>query len=81
MLHEYFGDAEYWSARRSMRFADHLKDIADRFRNDKLNSNDENDSTVMPEKWENHQPKRGTGNFKLWKIQLPSHETVLWPIY
>jgi len=43
-----------------MRFADHLKDIADKFRNDKLNSNDENDSTVIPEKWENHQPKRGT---------------------
>merc|ERR1712241_570961 len=49
LLHEYFGDAEYWSARRSMRFADHLKDIADKFRNDELNSNDENDSTVMPE--------------------------------
>ena len=67
LLHEYFGDAEYWSARRSMRFADHLKEIANEFRNEKLNSNDEKDVTKMPEKWENHQPKRGTGNFKNWK--------------
>ena len=60
LLHEYFGDAEYWAARRSMRFAGHLVNIANKFRETTLNSNDVKDVTVKHNKWEIHQPKRGT---------------------
>ena len=60
MLHEHFGDAEYWAARRSARFASHLKAIGDEFRESQLNSNDINDATIVPKNWESHQPKRGS---------------------
>ena len=48
-----FGDLEYWSARRSMRFAQRLTDVADKFRADNLDSNDKKDNTVKTIKWEN----------------------------
>ena len=60
LLHEYFGNEEYWAARRSMRFAGHLVQISDEFRKSKLNSNDVKDFTSKAPKWEIHQPKRGT---------------------
>jgi peptide-O-fucosyltransferase len=60
LLHDYFGDAEYWSVRRSMRFASHLTEIANDFRKDYLNSNDKDDNTNWPENWKNHKPSRGT---------------------
>ena len=59
LLHEFFGDSEYWSARRSARFSKNLIEISNEFRNSVLNSNDENDKTSKPENWKNHQPKRG----------------------
>ena len=41
-----------------MRFAPHLVDIANDFRENNLSSNDKKDDTIMSEKWEDFQPKR-----------------------
>ena len=41
-----------------MRFASHLVDIANDFRQENLDSNDKRDDTRMAEKWENFKPKR-----------------------
>ena len=41
-----------------MRFASHLVDIANDFRQNNLDSNDKRDDTRMAEKWEHFQPKR-----------------------
>ena len=60
LLHDYFGDAQYWSMRRSMRFATKLNEIANDFRLKHFNSEDIKDGTELPAKWESHQPKRGT---------------------
>ena len=59
LLHEHFGDAEYWSARRSARFSKNLVKIANEFRKSSLNSVDKKDNTVLPENWETHIPDRG----------------------
>lgn len=50
-LHEYFGDEEYWKARRSMRFNKYLKSIGDAYRMDFLGSTDEKDLVQHPELW------------------------------
>jgi peptide-O-fucosyltransferase len=52
-LHHAFGDAEYWAARRSMRFASELVDAASIFRKSFLNSSDESDDTVRSLDWKN----------------------------
>jgi hypothetical protein len=50
-LHDTFGDALYWKARRSMRFASALVKLAANFRMKYLNSTDETDGTVRPDDW------------------------------
>jgi len=50
-LHHSFGDAEYWAARRSMRFAFDLVKEAIKFRKIFLNSSDESDKTIRPFDW------------------------------
>jgi len=54
MLHDYFGDTNYWAVRRSMRFAQHLVKIADEYRAKYLDSNDEDDDTVQAANWSKH---------------------------
>ncbi|XP_058127241.1 GDP-fucose protein O-fucosyltransferase 2 [Anopheles ziemanni] len=51
VLHDLWGNVDYWEARRSMRFAPSLVEVADRFRWDFLNSSDEQDKTVRPAHW------------------------------
>ncbi|XP_037574184.1 GDP-fucose protein O-fucosyltransferase 2 [Dermacentor silvarum] len=51
ILHDNFGDPVYWEIRRSMRFSKRLRDVADKFRRDTLNSDDERDDTVLEEDW------------------------------
>lgn len=51
-LHDSYGDREYWQARRSMRFALNLVQIAKQFRKDHLDSTDEADGVSRPPKWE-----------------------------
>ena len=41
-----------------MRFASHLVDIANDFREKNLASNDKIDDTRLSKRWEDHQPKR-----------------------
>jgi hypothetical protein len=50
-LHDTFGDALYWKARRSMRFASVLVKLAADFRMKYLNSTDETDGTIRPDDW------------------------------
>jgi len=50
-LHDTFGDALYWKARRSMRFASVLVKLAANFRMQHLNSTDETDGTLRPDDW------------------------------
>lgn len=50
-LHDTFGDALYWKARRSMRFASDLMKLAASFRMEYLNSTDETDGTIRPDDW------------------------------
>ncbi|XP_040563245.1 GDP-fucose protein O-fucosyltransferase 2 [Lepeophtheirus salmonis] len=58
LLHDWFGDEEYWSIRRATRFSSSLVNIGEEFRNTFLDSNDEKDDTVVHELWEHFQPER-----------------------
>ncbi|KAG8197124.1 hypothetical protein JTE90_011287 [Oedothorax gibbosus] len=49
ILHDSFGDLEYWMVRRSMVFSKKLLNIGDDFRKLYLNSTDEKDKTHLPE--------------------------------
>lgn len=53
VLHDYWGGAEYWMARRSMRFNSNLVEIANAFRSDTFNSTDEFDGIERPNDWRN----------------------------
>ena len=59
VLHDWFGDENYWAARRSMRFSPRLVEVANQFRKDRLNSDDGADGTIMEEKWEDQQVREG----------------------
>ena len=50
LLHDWFGDVEYWGARRSMRFADRLVERATRFRKEELGS-EGIDGTEVSKDW------------------------------
>ncbi len=56
LLHDHFGDVEYWAVRRSMRFATALVEIANRFRQNELGSEPKN----LSQKWETYRPERGS---------------------
>ncbi|KAJ9598239.1 hypothetical protein L9F63_011060 [Diploptera punctata] len=58
-LHDTFGDALYWKARRSMRFASVLVKLASNFRSEYLNSTDKADGTVRPDDWTQETPREG----------------------
>lgn len=47
VLFENYENYQYWSARRSMRFASNLIEIDNRFRKHHLNSTDEKDQTQL----------------------------------
>lgn len=57
-LHDFFGDAEYWKARRSMRFNKNLRNIGNSYRSDFLLSNDEHDKVQKPYLWTDEKPYR-----------------------
>lgn len=60
VLHDFFGGVDYWKCRRSMVFSKHVKDVADKFRAEYLDSSDEKDGTVKPKDWRNHSCKDKT---------------------
>lgn len=51
LLHERFGDEEYWAARRSMRFSRRLVEEAEVYRGAVLASSDAADGTLMKDDW------------------------------
>lgn len=51
VLHDRWGGAEFWKARRSMRFNEYLVNTAQTFRSTVLNSTDQNDATQRPKDW------------------------------
>lgn len=66
LLHDWFGDVEYWGARRSMRFAEPLVARANQLRRENLDSDDSKDGTMVPDDWrEERVEKRAAkgGNF------------------
>ncbi|CAO1416757.1 unnamed protein product [Diamesa hyperborea] len=58
-LHDFFGDEEYWKARRSMRFNNELITIANNYRRDFFESEDKKDLVQRPVKWINEKPYTG----------------------
>ncbi|KAJ3648605.1 hypothetical protein Zmor_020398 [Zophobas morio] len=57
-LHHMFGDKLYWQCRRSMRFNKELRSIAADFRQQFLNSSDDLDGTILPNRWQDEKPHR-----------------------
>ncbi|CAI9727350.1 Hypothetical predicted protein [Octopus vulgaris] len=51
LLHDLYGDKEYWRARRSMVFSKDLRSIGDEFRAEFLNSTDATDRTIWESDW------------------------------
>ncbi|CAG5119564.1 unnamed protein product [Candidula unifasciata] len=59
LLHDRYGDSVFWQCRRSMRFAKHLRDIADNFRAEYLDSTDEGDKAIIEEDWQSMKRNHG----------------------
>lgn len=55
ILWHHFGNSVFWSARRSLRYAEHLTDEANRYRENFLNSSDTRDGTELPDDWRSEQ--------------------------
>ncbi|XP_068743866.1 GDP-fucose protein O-fucosyltransferase 2-like isoform X1 [Montipora capricornis] len=60
VLHIIYGQKDYWEARRSLVFAKHLREEADKFRREVLKSDDERDVTLMDPDWTKNQKKEGS---------------------
>ncbi|XP_058444275.1 GDP-fucose protein O-fucosyltransferase 2 [Malaya genurostris] len=58
ILHDHWGNVDYWEARRSMRFSEQLTRIADKFRVDFFNSSNEWDRVQRPAYWTEEVPYR-----------------------
>ena len=59
LLHDWFGDADYWAARRSMQFSQRLVQRAVEFRAEQLDSRDSQENTeVIGEDWRSRQVER-----------------------
>lgn len=52
ILHDNYGDKNYWDVRRSMRFASALIKIGNKFRQEYLNSSDDADNTILTDDWQ-----------------------------
>ncbi|KAL3287773.1 hypothetical protein HHI36_002235 [Cryptolaemus montrouzieri] len=57
-LHPTFGDAIYWSARRSLRYNREMRAVANAFRKSHLASSDEADNIYLPPRWQDEKPRR-----------------------
>ncbi|XP_037725840.1 GDP-fucose protein O-fucosyltransferase 2 [Drosophila subpulchrella] len=58
VLHDHWGDEHFWRARRSMRFARHLDQVADDFRQHALATTAVSAGVQRPAMWELERPKR-----------------------
>lgn len=60
ILHDIYGNEDYWMVRRSMRFADRLIEIGNDFRHLHMESDDKSDKTEISENWMIDHPDPGT---------------------
>lgn len=60
ILHDHYGDKNYWAVRRSMRFASHLINIGNHFRENDLDSSDAKDGTVLHSDWQEMKPEKNS---------------------
>jgi peptide-O-fucosyltransferase len=51
VLHDYWGNDEYWKARRSMRFNNYLVQEANKYRLDHFGSSNDLDEVQRPDSW------------------------------
>ncbi|XP_055633960.1 GDP-fucose protein O-fucosyltransferase 2 [Toxorhynchites rutilus septentrionalis] len=58
VLHDYWGNVDYWEARRSLRFNAQLVQEANRFRLEQFNSTNEWDRVQRPASWTDEKPYR-----------------------
>ncbi|XP_055685449.1 GDP-fucose protein O-fucosyltransferase 2 [Lutzomyia longipalpis] len=58
VLHDFWGNDEFWRARRSMRFNDNLVEKANEFRIENFNSTDVLDAVQRPHRWEDEREYR-----------------------
>ncbi|CAI2348244.1 unnamed protein product [Caenorhabditis sp. 36 PRJEB53466] len=58
ILHEHYGEVDYWRARRSMRYSEQLVEAADAFRRTHLDSDDKRDKTELVEDWTKENSRR-----------------------
>lgn len=58
VLHDHWGDEHFWMARRSMRFAPRLSQVAADFRQQALATTDTSAGVQRPAMWELERPKR-----------------------
>ncbi|EDW82653.1 uncharacterized protein Dwil_GK25021 [Drosophila willistoni] len=58
VLHDHWGDEHFWSARRSMRFAQPLAQVAEDFRRNVLSTTDTSAGVQRPALWDMERPKR-----------------------
>jgi len=60
VLHTDYGSVEFYKARRSLVFAQHLREVADKFREKKLKSTDDKDKTPYADDWRKQMPEDGS---------------------
>ncbi|XP_055550037.1 GDP-fucose protein O-fucosyltransferase 2 [Wyeomyia smithii] len=58
ILHNFWGNVDYWEARRSMRFNKNLVELASKFRLDYFNSTNDLDRVQRPASWVDEKPYR-----------------------
>lgn len=65
VLHDHWGNEEFWLARRSMRFSKHLVETANNYRKLRFGSDDASDLVQRPANWLDERPYRGArgGNY------------------
>ena len=66
LLHDWFGDADYWAARRSMQFSERLVRQATEFRAEHLASQDSQENTEVTEpdwRWRRSERKQRGGDY------------------
>lgn len=67
LLHRYYGQYHFWSARRAMRFSSELRQFADDYRQNNFGSNDKDDQTdIWQSNWDKEERQSGSakgGNY------------------
>lgn len=58
VLHDHWGNKDFWQARRSMRFNQDLVDVANQYRELRFQSNDHVDRVQRPDNWQLEKPYR-----------------------